>query len=123
MAFLHAHPERHPAPGPADPEVEKKQGALVSRLIGPARDGEFEARLKTLALPVLALFGTEDRVIPPEAAHLYAETMPDCRLMMIYDAAHALDADRPEAVASVVADFLVRHERFLVNEESALIHP
>lgn len=123
MALLHAHPERHAAPEALAPEVQKKQGELFSRLIGPARDAEFEARLKTLTLPVLALFGTDDRVIPPEAAHFYAEIMPKCHLVMVYDAAHALDADRPEAVASVTADFLARHERFLVTEESALIHP
>ena len=123
MALLHAHPERHPAPEAMDPGVAEKQSALVKRLIGPARDGEFEVRLKSLALPVLALFGTEDRVIPPEAARFYAEIMPKCNLVMVYDAAHAVDADRPEAVASVTADFLARHEKFLVTEESGLINP
>ncbi len=123
MALMHAHPERHPNPEPMDPAVQEKQLALVKRLIGPARDSDFEARLAKLELSVLALFGTHDQVIPPEAAHFYAEIMPKCNLVMVYDAAHALDADRPEAVASVAADFLARHERFLVTEESGLIHP
>jgi hypothetical protein len=42
---------------------------------------------------------------------------------MVYDAAHATDADRPEAVASVVDDFLRRQESFLVRQKSGLIHP
>jgi hypothetical protein len=42
---------------------------------------------------------------------------------LVYDAGHAVDADRPEAFVSVVSDFLQRHEAFLVNRQSGLIHP
>ena len=120
---LYAHPDRQPAIVPDPPDVHEKQRALVTRLIGPRRDQAFEERLAELDLPVLAVFGTEDRITPPDAARLYREIMPNCHLMMVYDAAHAVDADRPEAVASVVSDFLIRHESFLVREESGLIHP
>ncbi len=122
-ALLYAHPERQPKSDPLPPEIEAKQRALVSRLIGPLRDGDFEARLAGLETQTLALFGTEDRVTPPEAAHLYREIMLNCHLMMVYDAAHAIDSERPEAVASVVDDFLSRHEGFLVRQTSGLIHP
>ena len=74
-------------------------------------------------LPVLAMFGTLDQVTPTEGARLYREILPNCHLMMVYDAAHAIDADRPEAVTAVVVDFLARHESFLVNKESGIIHP
>lgn len=120
---LYAHPERQPPMVPDSPAVRDKQRALVARLIGPRRDRVFEERLAELDLPVLAVFGTEDRITPPDAARLYREIMPNCHLMMVYDAAHAVDADRPEAVASVISDFLIRHESFLVREESGLIHP
>ena len=43
--------------------------------------------------------------------------------MLVYDAAHAIDADRPEALASVVADFLARKDRVLVRNRSDLVHP
>jgi len=76
-----------------------------------------------LEIPVLACFGTEDKVMPPEVAHIYAELLPNCHLMMIYDAAHAVDADRPEAVASVAGDFIERHEKFLVRQQSDMINP
>lgn len=120
---LYAHPERQPEIAPDPPEIHDKQRALVGRLIGPRRDRAFEERLAALGVPVLAVFGTEDVVTPPEAARLYREILPNCHLVMVYDAAHAVDADRPEAVASLVADFLVRRESFLVREESDLIHP
>ena len=121
--LLYAHPEDHPETAPVSPDIEKKQQALVARLIGPPRDAALESRIADLDVPVLALFGTEDRMIPPELAHLYREAMPNCHLVMVYDAAHAIDADRPEAVASVVDDFLDRHEMFLVRQKSGLIHP
>ena len=34
-----------------------------------------------------------------------------------------VDADPPEVVAAVVEDFLVRHDKFPVRNESDLIHP
>jgi pimeloyl-ACP methyl ester carboxylesterase len=123
MALLHAHPERHPQRDPVPADIAAKQRALTTRLLGPPRDAAFEERLKTLQTPVLALFGTADRVTPPEAAHLYRELLPNCHLVMVYDAAHAIDADRPEALASVVEDFLKRQARFLVRDKSGLIHP
>lgn len=121
--LLYAHPERRAPEDPLPAAVAEKQGALSKRLIGPPRDAEFEARLTALETPVLALFGTLDRVIPPDVAHVYREIMPNCHLVMVYDAAHAIDSDRPEAVASVAEDFLRRQEMFLVRETSGLIHP
>jgi len=123
LALLHAHPERHPQRAPVPAEIAAKQRALTTRLLGPPRDPAFEARLRELETPVLALFGTVDRVTPPEAAHLYRELLPNCHNVMVYDAAHAIDADRPEALASVVEDFLKRQARFLVRDKSGLIHP
>jgi pimeloyl-ACP methyl ester carboxylesterase len=122
-ALLYAHPERQPPYPPLSPEVEAKQRALTRRLLGPPRDPAFEARLAGIETQTLALFGTADRVTPPEAGRLYREVMKHCHLVMVYDAAHATDADRPEAVAEVVADFLKRQESFLVRQKSSLIHP
>ena len=122
VRLLYAHPERQPKTPPPSREIVAKHAALSSRLLGPPRDAPFEARLTTLTKPVLALFGTSDRVTPPEGAHLYREILPNCHLMLVYDAAHAIDADRPEALASVVGDFLAREDRFLVRDTSGIIH-
>jgi pimeloyl-ACP methyl ester carboxylesterase len=102
--------------------VEKQQ-ALVLRLIGPPRDEVLESRMSGLNIPVLVLFGTEDRMIPSAMDRLYSEKLPNCHLILVYDAGHAVDADRPEAFVSVTSDFLQRHEAFLVNRQSGLIHP
>ena len=120
---LYAHPERiAPAP-PPDPAVQDKNRRLVMRLFGPARDADLETRLKDLAIPTLVLFGTEDRVIPPEFGRLYRELMPNAHLVFVYDAGHAIGAERPEAFAEVVSDFVERHEAFVISRAATVIHP
>jgi pimeloyl-ACP methyl ester carboxylesterase len=120
---LYAHPERMlPLPA-ANPAVQQKQRRLVLRLFGPARDADLETRLKTLATPTLVLFGTEDRVIPPEFSRLYRELMPNAHLVFVYDAGHAIAAERPQAFTEVVSDFLDRHEAFVISRTETVIHP
>ncbi len=123
LALLYAHPERQALLPLPDPAIIAQQEALVRRLMGPARDEALESRMPGLNVPVLVLFGTMDRMIPSEMGRLYCEKLPNCHLILVYDAGHAVDADRPEAFVSVVSDFLQRHEGFLVNRQSGLINP
>jgi pimeloyl-ACP methyl ester carboxylesterase len=123
LARLYAHPERQAPTPPLDPTVIAKQQALVRRVMGPARDTALESRMPDLHVPVLVLFGTMDRMIPSEMGRLYCDKLPNCHLVLVYDAGHAVDADRPEAFVSVVSDFLQHHEAFLVNRQSGLINP
>jgi pimeloyl-ACP methyl ester carboxylesterase len=120
---LHAHPERLGPLPVVDPAVRAKTTALVARLRGPDRDAELEGRLRDLATPTLVLFGTVDRVIPPDMGHFYTELLPNSRLVFVYDAGHAIGADRPEAFTEVVADFLERHEAFVISRTPTVIHP
>jgi pimeloyl-ACP methyl ester carboxylesterase len=120
---LYAHPERMPPLPAADPAIAAKQEALVRRLIGPDRDPEFEAQLRNLAAPALVLFGTCDRLIAPEMGQFYKELIPNCHLVFVYDAGHAIGAERPEAFVEVVGDFLERHEAFVISRTETVIHP
>lgn len=122
-ALLYAHPERQAPAAPIDPAVLDKQQTLVRRLMGPARDPALEGEMTDLEIPVLVLFGTEDRMIPPEMGRLYCDVLPNCNLILVYDAGHAVDADRPEAFVSVVSDFIQHQEGFIVNRQSWLIDP
>jgi pimeloyl-ACP methyl ester carboxylesterase len=121
--FLYAHPERQPPMEDRLEEIITKERALISRVRGPARDAELEAGLAELDVPTLVLLGTEDQISRAELGDIYREMMPICQVVMIYDAAHAIDADRPEAVAAVMEDYLARQERFLVKEQSGLLYP
>jgi pimeloyl-ACP methyl ester carboxylesterase len=120
---LYAHPERLPPIPPPDPAVQAKTQRLVARLRGPDRDADLERQLTRLATPTLVLFGTVDRVIPPDMGHIYKELMPNCHLVFVYDAGHAISTDRPEAFTEVVVDFLERHEAFVISRTPTVIHP
>jgi pimeloyl-ACP methyl ester carboxylesterase len=120
---LYAHPERLPPMPPPDRAVQAKSRQLVTRLRGPDRDADLERRLSELTTPTLVLFGTVDRVIPPDMGHIYKELMPNCHLVFVYDAGHAISTDRPEAFNEVVADFLERHEAFVISRTETVIHP
>ncbi|MDE3074598.1 MAG: hypothetical protein KGJ86_04145, partial [Chloroflexota bacterium] len=122
MRLLYAHPERLRAEPELDRAVVAKQQALVRRVIGPARDEELEDLMADLHVPVLVVFGTEDRLMPPEMGRLYREKLPNCHFVLLYDAAHEVDADRPEAFVSLVSDFFERREGFIVKRESGLLH-
>lgn len=118
---LFARPEN--APPPAPPEVMAKQLRLVERLSGPAQDPQLLERMGSLRLPVLLLFGTRDGLIPPSMGPLYRDRLVNSNLVYVYDAAHEMQFDRPEAVAGLVADFATRQEAFVVGATSTVINP
>jgi pimeloyl-ACP methyl ester carboxylesterase len=122
-ARLYAHPERVPPMPPIDPAQAARTLSLVRRLRGPDRDADLEARLRDLATPTLVLFGTRDGVIPPDMGHAYKELMSDAHLVFVYDAGHGIAAERPEAFAEVVVDFLERHGAFVISRTETVIHP
>jgi pimeloyl-ACP methyl ester carboxylesterase len=76
-----------------------------------------------LQVSVLVVFGTEDRLIPPELGRTYKQLLPNCQLLYVYDAGHATAADRPEAFVEAVADFLDRHEQYVVSQRSSVLFP
>jgi pimeloyl-ACP methyl ester carboxylesterase len=119
---LYAHPERQPVTPSPDPAVLAKQRKLVSRLPRPSRD-ETEAKLSGLNVPTLVVFGTQDAMISPVMGRIYRERMPNCNFVLVYDAGHEVGADRPEAFASLVSDFLERREAFIVTQTSSLLNP
>lgn len=62
-------------------------------------------RLPSIAVPVLAVWGQEDRVAPQDKAREIAEGVREGRAVMIADAAHLPPAEQPAATASVLHDF------------------
>ncbi len=121
--LLYAHPERMPAPAVPDPAIQGQTGRLLARLRGPDRDAALEALMPAIATPTLVLFGTLDRLMPPELGRLYKASMPNCNLVLVYDSAHAIGAERPEAFTEIVSDFLERHEAFIISRNETLINP
>jgi pimeloyl-ACP methyl ester carboxylesterase len=86
-------------------------------------DAGLERRLSEVTAPTLVLVGTRDDAAATEAARRVKERVPDCHLVFVYDAGGAIAAERPEAFAEVVSDFLERHEAFVISRARSVIHP
>lgn len=118
------HPERLPHFQPPDHEFMGRVWPTVERLMGdPDTDPAFLARMESCPVRTLVLFGTNDGVINPINAPTYRRHLKNSTLQYVYDAAHAIQEDRPEAFAETVTDFLARGMVFFVNQTSSLINP
>ncbi|MBV9897384.1 MAG: alpha/beta fold hydrolase [Chloroflexi bacterium] len=98
------------------------QDALTRRLSTPSRT-ELEARMASFQPAVLVVWGTDDRMIPSEMGRVYVEKLPTAFFVLLYDAGHEADADRPEAFADLVTEFIERGAGFVVNRRSGVVHP
>jgi pimeloyl-ACP methyl ester carboxylesterase len=54
---------------------------------------------------------------------IYKDLMPDAHLVFVYDAGHAVAAERPEAFVEVVGDFLEREDAFVISRNRTVILP
>lgn len=90
---------------------------------GFARDPELERRLGDLQAATLVLVGTNDKILPPETGRRYVEQLPSCYYVLVYDAGHAIETDRPDALCAAVCDFVERRGAFIVEHKSTAINP
>jgi pimeloyl-ACP methyl ester carboxylesterase len=60
--------------------------------------------LPLVAVPTLVVWGANDQVVPLECGERYAHLLPDARLEIIPDCGHAVDLERPEALAGLVRE-------------------
>jgi pimeloyl-ACP methyl ester carboxylesterase len=126
-AFVKAfrsHPEREPHMAPPDPIFMARVWPTVERLMDDGSvDPAFAARLEALPTRTLILFGTDDGIINPINGRTYRRLMKNSTLQLVYDAAHDIQGDRPEAFAETVSDFLRRGMGFMINEQDGIINP
>ena len=116
-----AHPEN--APGPPSASRMAALAAMAQHWPPVSGNDDAAALLPQLQCPTLAIFGQEDRIVPPETARLWRELAPNCNIVFVYDAGHAVGIDRPDALISVVSDFVRRRETFIVENRSGVINP
>jgi pimeloyl-ACP methyl ester carboxylesterase len=121
--YLYAHPERFPQAPPVDAQLLAHRRALLARMEQGVSREDVIQRISTLDVPTLVVFGTRDRLIPPELGRLYRENMPRCQFVLLYDAGHDTAGERPEAFADLVSDFIQRREAFIVNQRDSMLHP
>jgi pimeloyl-ACP methyl ester carboxylesterase len=90
-------------------------------LLAPQADPD-PAALAACEVPTLVLFGDRDQVTPASAGRRYKRSLPRCVFTIVHQAGHDPAADRPDAVADWVADFLDRGPAFAVTSRSGLLH-
>jgi pimeloyl-ACP methyl ester carboxylesterase len=97
--------------------------AVVLEAPAGDRDAELERRLPSLATPTLVLCGTRGDGDATVRGRAWTALLPAGHLVFVYDATDAIGADRPEAFAEVVSDFLERREAFVISRTETVIHP
>jgi 4,5:9,10-diseco-3-hydroxy-5,9,17-trioxoandrosta-1(10),2-diene-4-oate hydrolase len=120
---LLAHPEKVRGFPSVDPAVVAKEQALVQRLTGGMHDAEAERRLGEIPCATLVLFGSEDKMVAPEAARIYRARIPNSNIAFVYDAGHLIEAERPEALVNAVSDYVELRETFIVGRQTGIINP
>jgi pimeloyl-ACP methyl ester carboxylesterase len=118
-----SHPERVPHMSPPDPAFMQRVWPTVERLMGDGADNGFSARLEELPTRTLILFGRDDGIINPINGRVLRRSLRNSSLQYVFDAAHDVQSDRPEAFADLVGDFLQRGMKFLINDQDGLINP
>ena len=113
---IHAYPDRAPASGRTDVEMEVNRGVPSHYHQDAPYDEGLAERLGFIKADTLVLLGTRDQIVPQEVGYYIRSRIPRARLSYIYDAAHALDSDQPERVARLVKAFLERGAAFMVRE-------
>jgi len=108
---------------PVSTQIETAMRDRARKLSSAIRDPELSQAMAKVATPVLALFGTRSTVVSTDAAREYTALLQKCFATLVYDAGHDIDMERPEAVASVVGNFLQHGESFIVNRDDGMIHP
>jgi pimeloyl-ACP methyl ester carboxylesterase len=120
---LFAHPEKARGFASVDPAIVVKEQALVQRLTDGRHDAEAERRLDEIPCATLVLFGSEDKMVAPEAARLYRARIPNSHIAFVYDAGHLIEAERPEALVNAVCDYVELRETFIVGRQNGIINP
>ena len=82
--------------------------ALISTLHNfPLYDvGDVYKQLSETQIPILVLWGAEDRVVPYPGAQAIYEQLPNAQLELIKDGHHALQCNSPEIVNEKIKKFL-----------------
>ncbi|MBD2020555.1 alpha/beta fold hydrolase [Leptolyngbya sp. FACHB-36] len=84
--------------------------AMVAAKAKPGADYRAKTILPQLQVPMLLLWGQEDRMVPPKLARLFVRCNPNLTLVEIEKAGHCPHDECPEQVNRIVLDWLAELE-------------
>lgn len=91
------------------PAVEQKNldtlESRVARLFSPSDRAALETRLASLIMPVLVIFGTDDKILSSTDGADYEASIPQVSVVHI-EAGHVPEVEKPEEFSKIVTDFL-----------------
>ena len=67
---------------------------------------DWTGRAAAVAAPTLVIYGTGDRITPPEGARAWGDLIPAARVLPVENAGHLPLAERPEVVVEEIREFL-----------------
>lgn len=110
-----------------DELVDRVQATLqdrqkVIRLIRMARSAQQEtvaARLHDLTMPVLLIWGRNDRITPPEIAETFWKLLPTATLHFVDQCGHAPMIEQPAQFNTLLLAFLQRHCPTVISNRHA----
>lgn len=79
--------------------------------VAPVGIGDHREKLEHVDLPTLAIWGSEDTLVPVSDGELLARSVPGAELAVLDEAGHPSYLDRPEAFHAVLLSFLAGLER------------
>jgi pimeloyl-ACP methyl ester carboxylesterase len=62
--------------------------------------------LRGVQSKALIVWGDDDRIVPPSAGSVYAESLPNARLETIANAGHLIEMEQPDAFARLITQFI-----------------
>ena len=70
------------------------------------RDADFTDSARRIAVPTLCIVGDQDGSTPPDLVRSLAGLIPGARIEVIRDAAHIPCIEQPEALVTLIRDFV-----------------
>jgi len=77
------------------------------------------AVLRDIRVPVLLVYGADDRLTPPRLGHDMAAQIAGARMVVIEDAGHLPNIEKPEPFNAAVRAFLLAHRTRALRPDSA----
>jgi pimeloyl-ACP methyl ester carboxylesterase len=89
-------------PPAAQAAMAASRSALATYTGGQMNDPTLSARLGSMDIPTLVLWGDSDRVADPEYGRIYANTIPTARFQILTDVGHLPQLENPDEVVDLV---------------------
>jgi pimeloyl-ACP methyl ester carboxylesterase len=84
----------------------RRDAARVLRGINTRHTMRAAKSLPDVSVPVMLVWGEIDKAFPTKLAHRLADLIPNCRLETVPDAACFVSLDNPDALVSLIEDFV-----------------